>query len=527
VGAQETRGMVRLAGVNLGSVLGDTRQLSVRRGGSLLLRKAVRDVAECFKKELRPISTGASEGLFLVAPEVDLQGLRGRLVEFLADDPCYRHITFVVDVLSCTPASAAEGAGFPQAKEKLLALNRCRQFQQPTIALPERNQDPEALPCAWDNLRPSVGGILDVRRSECKVAPPKTSLSVAQRHDFGRRRKQSFIQDETGLEKVAVAEDLHGIAHAPAFGNLSDKLAVLYFDGNRFGKIQQGCDTPKQLSDFDRSLQAQRRRFLRTLVARALDDRDFLNEKGQVRLEVLLWGGDECLLVVPAWKGLATLQLFYQESRDWRFDKQPLTHAGGLVFCQVKTPIQEMEALAHDLAEEVKKRTPEANAWDYRVLESIDQPREDAAAFLRRRYGAQLAGQWRPLAPVKDWTPPRALLEEIPRRQVFLLAQAAVRSKTDFDKARNRLSMLRGEKWLKKREAELAGVFPGGGSDPLSSRGLDHGSDQRRDAISSRDGISRGHASPGDRNYDLCPLRWPWLHLAELGDYLAPQAKEA
>ncbi len=57
--------LIRMEGVNLSSVLDDTIQLSVIRGSSLLLRKAVIKVAEEFK--LQVISVGASIGLYRTA----------------------------------------------------------------------------------------------------------------------------------------------------------------------------------------------------------------------------------------------------------------------------------------------------------------------------------------------------------------------------------------------------------------------------------------------------------------------------
>ena len=46
--------LLRVEGVNLSHVLEDTRQLSVRRGGSMLLRQAIKDLEK--KKYPHPLS---------------------------------------------------------------------------------------------------------------------------------------------------------------------------------------------------------------------------------------------------------------------------------------------------------------------------------------------------------------------------------------------------------------------------------------------------------------------------------------
>ena len=129
--------LLSIAGVNIYQVLADTTQLSTRRGGGLLLREAVRTIAEEPAFGLKIISTGASEGLFQFQAASDDAAveLRDSVARRLNEHEHYRHLTFVVDV------EPLGNEGFHLAKEAVLARNRCRQFQQPTLALPEWNQD--------------------------------------------------------------------------------------------------------------------------------------------------------------------------------------------------------------------------------------------------------------------------------------------------------------------------------------------------------------------------------------------------
>jgi hypothetical protein len=107
---------LRIEGVNLNYVLEDTNQLSVIRGGSLLLRQAVKDIEAKFPA-LRKISTGASVGLFQfeAEDEKEAKGLRDeKIVGFLSKDWRYKHFTFVVDV-------QAASDNFLSNKEAVLA----------------------------------------------------------------------------------------------------------------------------------------------------------------------------------------------------------------------------------------------------------------------------------------------------------------------------------------------------------------------------------------------------------------------
>jgi hypothetical protein len=200
-------------------------------------------------------------------------------------------------------------------------------------------------------------------------------------------------------------------------------------DGNGFGGHQARCRTPDELQAFDRMVRDFRRDWLQALVMwlkaePAAKHRlpkpkpDKAAEAGdaeRLRLELLLWGGDEILLVLPAGLAPAALQHFYAACRSARErgglsrprggengapNGGPLTHAGGLVLCHHKVPIARTRRLARQLAEDVKALDGgrAADLWDYLVSESVDAPHGEPAAFHRERYGPR-ADERRPLAP--------------------------------------------------------------------------------------------------------------------------------
>lgn len=468
--AEPVKHLLRVAGVNIHSVLTDTTQLSVCRGGSLLLRQAIKDIQVEFRN-FKPISTGASEGLFEL--EGDTEEARKKVLDFLAQSPNYMHFTFVVDVVPCKLAP-----GFELRKEAVISLNRQRQFQQLTTVLPLAIEE-NTTPCRLDNLRPA-----DPRS---KVG---LSKSVAARMDYGRDMKQAFFSEELDSEfvKLKLTQNLHQIAYNPDFGNLSNKLAVIYFDGNGFSKILRGCNDTETIARFDTELQIKRKAYLSEFVRWAKCDPAFWN-KDLLRLEILLWGGDEMTLVVPAWRGLATLSHFFSVSVDWSFElnskTHSLTHAGGLVFCQVKTPIGRVQTLARDLAERVKE-SPDGrkqNGFDYMVLESVDFPTQSVEDASVISYGNSLTSYWKPLQPIPVSTKINGLLAtlfHLPRRQVYRTA-VSILPGGDYEAAKVKFKKLIGQRQWNSAICDMKSIF---------------GNTQSE--------------------------KWLWVHLVELWDYLNP-----
>lgn len=377
--------LLRVEGVNLDNFVYDTQDLSTARGGGLLLLDAIGMVGKKFG-DLLPISTGASSGLFSFQ-SAEGQSLRKEVDAFLRTDPLLRHATFVVDV-------AAASESFNADVETLIAKNRWRQMLSPSLAVP-RTEDTGKTVCPIDLVRPA---------SE-KTAQP-VSPSVLTRRDYGRKQKQKFYTSE--LSELAVdgdgayseqvrsaiatrdfAQHLEELTTDRHRGNLNRKMAVIYVDGNSFGAIQSGLERP-ELSAWDSTL----KRYRRTLLAELLDtfpsDSGWHTEgaDGKWRFETLLWGGDEHLWVVPAWKGWETLRFFYERSRHWQFEGTPLKHAAGLVFCHHNAPIQRVVALAKSLAEKAKDLDRTESLFAYQVLESFDYIAGDLDDYRKTRVPA-------------------------------------------------------------------------------------------------------------------------------------------
>ncbi len=481
--------LLHVEGVNLSQVLDDTQNINVIRGASMALRDAARDVGDWLTGDdglcpnAETIQTGASAGVFLLpVGQQAAQDCRDAIVKRLnaADFP-YRHFTFAVAIQRLTD--------FALDRERLLAKIRFKQLQQGSLAPPGPNDSTSLTPCPVDGVRPAA------THAALKGKQEMVSASVASRLQYGRANKKRFFEEETGDPlRAEMTWDLSEIALESPYPQLNGKLAYFYADGNSFGGVVKNAigtsDALTTQQQWDRHIQQKRRTFLSQLVRSGLHQRglceDFTTPDGRLRMEVLLWGGDELLLVVPAWLGFHTANAFFQQSSTWDFAGQALTHAGGLVFCHHKTPVHRVRHLAKDLAERVKEDfSRKENLYDYMVLESIDFPTEALDSFFARHYKT-LAGCRQPLAPVdwdnlsKHW--PDALFC-LPKSQVYAIAHAAIgQGQAAFDKQCRRLKTLVGQATMTRAESELGSLF----------------------------------------KQDFC-FMWRWVRLAELWDYLAPE----
>lgn len=461
---------LRVEAVNLGNFVYDTQDLSTIRGGGLLLLHMVEVLAVTPSVQLKPVTTGSSSGLFHFEAddEAGAQGVRQEIERVLREDSALVHATFVVDVLPAGPGgeedrSTDENTPFINDRELLLAMNRWRQMRQPSVAVPARSPESGA-PCRLDRLRPATEsdpGKDDQQRM--------ISRSVKRRREYGgQKQKAVFYEGLTGIKDRGFTREFNELTEIPwtelpAEGrwrvvprNLNNKMAVIYFDGNSFGKIQDAVARGQEAQRrFDDDLKSRRRRLLKEVLLAMGRDETWRTPDEDYRLETLLWGGDEIIWVVPAWKGWELLTRFFELTRDWTVASPQglirLTHAAGLVFCHHNAPIRRIKDLAHGLVAEAKQRIPrEENRFSYVILESFDHIVEGLDHYWEARCPTD-----RPEAG-KDWILPAKALEKVarfvqevkgtfPRRKLHQVVREFSRGSDWPDRARKTLRAALGE----------------------------------------------------------------------------------
>lgn len=473
--------LLRVEGVNLGHSIGDTEQLSTRRGGGLLLLQAIGDVKNRCSR-LKPISTGASIGLFSIESSPDAKTVAQCMAnspmtcsatscsdaksvaqcarEFLATHHLYKHATFmVVTVEENSKLSVKER--FQTAQEQTLAKIRWEQMQ--SLSFSAQGLDPagkDYTVCTFDEVRPAHD-IVHVRRDESDTVQRKVSDSVKARHDYGRIKKQAWVNRgyfpedagyrdtkgfyEEGLEgkflapwdgmstelkslcgntpvsEFLIPSEVLKLIYTQHFEDLSrkrpdkgeaavleGKMAVFYADGNKFARIAWSCENSTDLTKWDDYIKDQRKKLLAGIVTRANEYEHWKTPpigngpnagKRKIRLEILLWGGDELIFVVPGWCGIEFAQLFFEATKHMKYPRSEdgksaaaeaddLTHACGMVFCHHQAPISGISKLAKKLADAVKKSSDQKqeNLLNWMVLESFDHAQADLDDLKKARY---------------------------------------------------------------------------------------------------------------------------------------------
>jgi len=516
--------LLRIAGINIYSSIKDTEQLSVYRGASLLLKQVIVDFIESANDfeidTLKRLSSGASEGLFSIQVDNSIDTSIQLIKTWLAEHPAYQYFTFVVEAVDYN------GQNFRQANERLIALCRFSQMKQFSLALPDWNNNPAVHVCAVDRIKPAV----IVKSKPCPADQNYCSASVSSRFMYGREQRQAFYADQTGLRELEFTDELSEITEDTDNnkGNLANKLALIYFDGNGFGAIQAGCMDENELKQFDRYIQQKRKEFLKAFIEKISTDKDFKNGN-KIRLEVLLWGGDELTLVVPAWKGLEVVQFFYEYTRSWYYPqnskkdnkKHRLTHSGGLVFSQPKTSIHKLHDLARDLAEHVKniasdkdENSGRKNNWfDYLILESIDYPTQALNQFWEQRYGSNISEGRGPLKALDQSYSCLADLKScLAKNQLYQLVTDIMQQEKPDQADTSRLESL-----LLENQNHIKAKIPACKEIPNSPRSV----------FQTINGILNQHFSTDNSNKeDITFNPWSWIHFLELWDFIPTAADD-
>ena len=404
--------LARVAVCNFDNTILDTNDLSTIRGSSLIVLRFPDRIVQRLHQE-RPelrasaIASGASELLFRFAP---LPGATEVVEEFLRSmlrggpGPEGWPWTLFTYVWALeTPADRTDG-DFAKRLHQLIARCNARQYQEPTITLPPFHSDVQRLGrggktdaasvvCALDGVRPSTP---DLRQRAKPV-----SGSVRWRRGFGVKAKRLFYEEELkGLapsRELAFAHDFSDLAPTPDERKMHDipdsligKMALIYLDGNGFGRQrEEEGKTAAGLRAFSENVKARRRDLLNAVLT-FMDDLPGMIHPGNdqtprcLRFETLLWGGDEVMWALPAWRAWAVMEAVQAHLND-RSRWGDLTHAAGLLIAPYKAPIKDLTALVKDLGNTAKggHQGRRMNGVQIGIVSGFDMPGVSVDALRR------------------------------------------------------------------------------------------------------------------------------------------------
>ena len=374
--------LIKVEAVNIYGFAYDSLDLSSVRGGSLLLLEMPRKfklwIKDYYKKDAESIAEGASMGTFrLEGP--NLKEFKERAKSWLAE--AYPYATIAL-------AAVDTKAGWDYLDLEARLSTEIRLAQMESFSFGGLSQLVGTEICRHDLVRPArLDGM---------------SPSTFAKREAGKDAKQNFLHEHAGIEQAAewtYTNDLTELSRWERASLLDGKIALFYADGNHFGSHLRDSLSGKKVSGnelqvpivrrFSEELHENRKKFLVNLLHSTTGSKRWLTSDGKRRLELLLWGGDEVMVAVPAWCGWEVAQIFMNtmSGKSFKAGKTgfALKHGMGLVFAHHKAPIHELVKLVKKLAEDESKQDRKTDRLSYLVLESFDHVGEDLERFRELR----------------------------------------------------------------------------------------------------------------------------------------------
>nr|WP_294560380.1 hypothetical protein [uncultured Rhodopila sp.] len=380
-----------------------------------------------------PVSVGASIGIYRFDAKDDAdaakiaESVRTALKGGAGDrlDEALQHATFVTTV-------EPYEENYAKLRQRLTARVRRAQMASANVVYPQQ------APPADDTKRNSVC-TLDLVRPAARIERnftiagqdnPAVSQAVFDRRGYGLEAKQQLyqrllpddsatwqsLQDKVpgGAPFALMLSSISENSSRPRLrSSLRDKICVMYADGTGFGELEKrfiAGNGQDQLSgalsrqrEFDEFIRNWRRRLLGSLLDILLQEdgygppsdderkwRDamparFRAAANVVRIETLLWGGDEQLFVLPARLGWRFAEAFTDHVKRHPLGEKRLDHGVGLIFCHNDAPIGRIRDLAGHLCDAAKSVTRDETMILPVVLESFDHIGGHPEAFFRDR----------------------------------------------------------------------------------------------------------------------------------------------
>ncbi|MCA9040936.1 MAG: hypothetical protein KDA65_11360 [Planctomycetaceae bacterium] len=434
--------LLKVNAVNFDRFITDTDDLATIRGGGLLLRNATAFVKNVIKAESCNIITEGNSSFLLLIKEIDdlrAQEYLRTILEHLSSHEKLKYACFVGAIVEYDEKKSDVKLNL----KELETLCRIRQIQELDLRLPAFNREAviningernrPRIFCDIEGVRPreqkspqnSAGVLHDPALPEFPRDDAIVNSSVAIRRNHGREHKTQLLKEMAGINsdeplfhlenignienttwhfddlttkyKLNSGNDKEQVISDPGVPSaLAGKMAIIYLDGNGLSKAEEKASSNlAKLKEWEASLKSHQQTQVKALLhevrerpegwivtTRSSKLAGYVKQdelENQLRLEVLLWGGDDCIWVVPAWKGLEFLEHFFRPVNTQDLGDN-FSFSAGVVFANHKVPIRDTVSLAARLLSSAKKLNREGssgNRFAYQILESFDHVGED------------------------------------------------------------------------------------------------------------------------------------------------------
>ena len=366
--------ILRIEGLNFNQCLFDTDNISVVRGASCLMEDMAEKVGEAIGGKA-PLISGGSLAVFRV--EANAVESARKAAEGLLSKNDTQHLTFAVTT----------GAGDRVEDAMGQAENAAKLLQLQTLTYrPFMVEGPTHVD-ALDRKRPvAVEQGKTVQTIQGKLA----SRATWARWAYGKKARKKLLLEALQVNLDEGDEDHINFCHSlddlvrdkdghslpkdlsPAIKN---KIAVVHLDGDRFSQF----DKQKLSSELNTKLEQVKQNLVKTAWEADCPETE---DKRALRMQILMWGGDDITFVVPAWRLFDSLQSFYGATAGWQINGSPVTFTAGAIVANKKAPIRLLNALAHESVE-IAKAKNYRSTFSLDVFESTAPPEPSSLATYR------------------------------------------------------------------------------------------------------------------------------------------------
>ena len=226
---------------------------------------------------------------------------------------------------------------------------------------------------------------------------------------FARLAKAREALERQGVALAGSFQEMVDVPPEHLPPNVSNKLAVIYFDGNQFGNRRETAavgrlnEAVEHYGRASRVLTANGGLLLADLLNWLLEREENWawrhRSKGrELRFETLMFGGDEVCLVCPAWLGWSLVGKLLQIFAGMRVPFAPgssdpgqkVTFAVGMAFAHHKSPIRDLREMASSLSDAAKSADNERSMVQVMALEGLDQAEMDPSTIRWRMFAGEL-----------------------------------------------------------------------------------------------------------------------------------------
>ncbi|SNY91604.1 hypothetical protein SAMN04515647_1833 [Cohaesibacter sp. ES.047] len=399
------RFLVRVEAVNLASSIVDTDDLSVIRGGgfaNLLVPERLLGALDMGALALVFAGASQAEAILNVAENVDERQVEARLISLASGQEDVANmepqLVAILPHLTLLCAVVPYESGYLAASRYAIGKIRERQLMNLTIDKGEPPAQSFRRPCMVDGTRP---GSMSLSKGGKKLI---VSSSVYSRQILGRELRQEIyrqigVRTDRNLEYADSFADLVNDPPPGLSPSLKGKMAVVYFDGNKFTAIRERAIRNDQhgggdaVRAFSEAVTKARALFLDRILDNLENDSRMYCDGRRLRFEILMWGGDEARFVLPAWKLAEILPILADdmEGEHWAFRGETMTSAIGVLVCHHKMPITRAVAMADDIVDEIKayqraKEGKPENMLSIQLIESIEPHVGGIRGFRQKLY---------------------------------------------------------------------------------------------------------------------------------------------